>query len=97
MSCASRKKAKRKTRKPLHLIKGTLLLKKLIPAIDSVGEVAKEASKTVQMLVYSFDMQYQLLNLEYKRRDDDEDLFKYINMFLIKESKAIDKLHNFAL
>lgn len=53
MSCASRKKRKRKTRKPLLLIKGTLL--------------------------------YQLLNLEYKGKDDDEDLFEYFKMFLTKE------------
>lgn len=72
MSCASRKKAKRKTRKPLPLIKVALLLKTLIPAIDTAGEVAKAASKTVQMLVYSFDMLYQLLNPEYEVKDYDD-------------------------
>lgn len=79
MSCASRKKVKRKTRKPLPLIKDALLLKTLIPVIDTISIAVKEAGEaanktTIAMLNlgYYMDLQYQLLNPEYEVKDYDD-------------------------
>ena len=64
---------KRKTRKPLWLIKLSLTTKtmnRLKSAFDKVGKAANEATQTIQMLCVAMDLQEQLFNPIYEVRDE---------------------------